>query len=119
MVPDGKNCSTQLVVLTPAPVTLAGTPLALGVPELAKNVTAEPPLNEPDGVPVTVTPACGDFAPLMTVKVPPSPIVPVYLKQVVAAVPQSVRVESAPTSVTVAIRVKLSLAQFPWLPESG
>ena len=79
VVPEGKNCSTQLVVLTPAPVTFAGTPLALGVPELAKNVTAEPPLNEPDGVPVTVTPACGDFAPLMTVKVPPSPIVPVYL----------------------------------------
>jgi len=119
VVPEGKNCSTQSVVLTPAPVTLAGTPAALGASELAKNVTSEPPMRDPDGVPVIVTPACGDFAPLMTKKVPTSPIVPVYLKHVVAVLPQSDRVESAPTSVTVAVRVKSSLAQFPWFPESG
>src|SRR5271166_3949424 len=47
VVPAGKNCSTQLVVLTgPAPVTLAGTP------------------------------ACGDFAPLMAEKLPASAMVP-------------------------------------------
>ena len=55
----------------------------------------------------------------MTVKLPASPIVPEYWKHVVAVLPQSVRVGSTATNVTVAIRVKSSLAQFPWFPESG
>ena len=77
VVPAGKNCSTQSVVLTgPAPVTLAGTPAALAVSELEKNFTSEPPLKGPAGVPVNVTPACGDCAPLMPEKLPASAIVP-------------------------------------------
>src|ERR1035437_6433748 len=66
VVPAGKNCSTQSVVLTgPAPVMAVGTPLPLPLPEPAKTVPFEPPWKGPDGDPVSVTPACGDCAPLM------------------------------------------------------
>src|SRR5271165_1187823 len=41
------------------------------------------------------------------------------MKHVVALLPQSVRVGSRLTYVTVATRVKSSVAQFPWFPESG
>jgi hypothetical protein len=66
-----------LVVLTaPAPVTVAGTPVALATSELEKNFTSEPPLKGPDGFPVNATPACGDSAPLIPEKLPASAIVP-------------------------------------------
>jgi hypothetical protein len=41
------------------------------------------------------------------------------MKHVFAVLPQSVRVGSMLTNVTLAVRVKSSSAQFPWLPESG
>ena len=41
------------------------------------------------------------------------------MKHVFAVLPQSVKVESTLTYVTVATRLKSSSAQFPWLPESG
>src|SRR5216684_7291578 len=120
VVPAGKNCSTQLVVLTgPAPVTFIGTPVALAVSELDTNVTSEPPRKGPAGDPTSVTPACGELAPLMTKKLPRSAILPAYVKQDVALAPQSFVVRSTATKVTLAVLVKSSSAQFPWLPESG
>jgi hypothetical protein len=100
-------------------VTFAGTRLAFASRELEKNVTCEPPLKGPDGAPVSVTPACGEVAPLMTKKVPTSLIVPAYWKQLVALLPQSATVGSTATNMTLAVRVKSSSAQSPWLPESG
>src|SRR5260370_31345062 len=55
----------------------------------------------------------------MTKKLPKSAILPSYVKQDVALAPQSAKVGSTATNVTLAVLVKSSSTQFPWLPESG